>query len=61
MIPKPVNLIGLVVGVCGAVTIVPALSDMGAVFGLLQIVWFVGVGVVLLRASDVQQGAAGDV
>lgn len=61
VIPKPVNLLGLVVGVCGAVTIVPALSDMGAVFGLLQIAWFVAVGVVLLRASDAQQGAAGDV
>ncbi len=61
VLPKPVNLLGLVVGVCGVVTIVPALSDMGAVFGLLQIVWFVGVGVVLLRANDAQQFVAAGV
>lgn len=54
VLTKPVNLLGLVVGVCGIVTILPALADMGAVFGLLQIVWFVAVGVVLLRARDVQ-------
>ena len=52
VLPRPVNLIGLVVGVCGCATIVPALGDLGAVFGLLQIVWFIAVGVVLLRAKD---------
>ncbi len=54
VLPKPINLIGLVVGVCGVVTIVPALGELGAIFGLLQIVWFIGVGVVLLRANDAQ-------
>jgi uncharacterized membrane protein (DUF485 family) len=57
ILPKPINLLGLVVGICGAVTIVPALSDMGTIFGLLQIVWFVGIGVVLLRANGAQQVA----
>jgi hypothetical protein len=60
ILPKLINLLGLVVGVCGAVTIVPALREMGAVFGLLQIVWFVGVGVVLLRANDAEYIAAGN-
>ncbi|GAB3284840.1 DUF4386 family protein [Parahaliea aestuarii] len=61
ILPKPINLLGLVVGVCGVVTIVPVLSDMGAMFGLLQIVWFFGVGVVLLRAKDTQQVVAANV
>ncbi len=61
VLPKPVNLLGLVVGVCGTVTIIPALSEFGAIFGLLQIVWFVAVGIVLLGANNVQQGAAGDI
>ena len=43
------------------VTIVPALSEMGAIFGLLQIVWFVGIGVVLLRANNAQQIVAADI
>ena len=30
----------------------PALNDVGIVFGLLQIVWFVGLGIVLLRTTS---------
>lgn len=61
VIPKAVNVLGLVVGICGIVTIVPALSDIGALFGLLQIVWFVGIGAVLLRAKDTRRVVAADV
>lgn len=61
VLPRTVNLLGLVVGLCGVITIVPALGEMGAVFGLLQIVWFAGVGVVLLRANDAQQIATADI
>ena len=60
LFPKPLNWLGLVVGTAGVVTVVPALSGFGAVFGLTQILWFIGVGVVLLRADDAQQGAAAD-
>lgn len=61
VLPKPINLLGLVVGVCGVATIVPVLSELGAIFGLLQIVWFVGIGVVLLRANDAQRVVAADI
>jgi len=61
VLPRPVNLLGLAVGVCGTATIVPSLSELGAVFGLLQIAWFVGIGVVLLRANDAHQIVAADV
>ena len=39
----------VVMGVAGLVTVVPALEDVGAVFGLGLIVWFVVVGRALLR------------
>ncbi len=44
-----VNRLGVVMGVAGLVTVVPALEDVGAVFGLGLIVWFVAVGRALLR------------
>lgn len=61
LFPKALNWIGLVVGIAGIATVVPALSGLGAVFGLTQIIWFVGVGVVLLRVDDAQQSTAADV
>ena len=48
-LPRWLNGFGLVVGVAGMATIVPALTELGAVFGLTQIAWFIGIGVVLLR------------
>ena len=35
-----VNYLGVVMGICALLTIVPALEDVGAVFGLGLIVWF---------------------
>lgn len=58
VLPKWLNGFGFIVGAAGIATIVPALSALGAVFGLTQIVWFVGVGVVLLRADQAQQHTA---
>lgn len=43
-------ILGLVIGVAGLSTIVPILSDLGAaIFGLGFIIWFIWVGVALLR------------
>lgn len=47
--PKALNSLGLVVGVAGIVTIVPALEDLTVVFGLGQIPWFIWLGIILLR------------
>lgn len=55
-LPAWLNLTGILVGVAGILTIIPALAELGAVFGLGQILWFVGVGVVLLRRAS--SGAA---
>jgi hypothetical protein len=61
ILPKWLNWVGFIVGAAGIATIVPALTELGAVFGLTQIIWFVGVGVVLLRVDGTQLGVAGDV
>lgn len=45
---RRLSVLGLVVGVAGVLTVVPALEPLAAVFGLGLLVWFVGVGVVLL-------------
>ena len=52
LLPKSLNWLGLLVGVCGIITIAPALADFGAIFGLAQILWFIFLGVVLVRADD---------
>jgi hypothetical protein len=52
-----INYLGVVMGVSALVTIVPALEDVGAVFGLGLIVWFVAVGITLIkdRGRSVEQ------
>ena len=49
VLPRLLNWIGLIVGVTGIATVVPPLAGLGAIFGLTQIFWFAGVGIVLLR------------
>ena len=47
--PRGLNILGVLVGVVGVITIVPALNSMVALFGLGQIAWFVWLGIALLR------------
>lgn len=46
-----INIVGLLVGGAGVLTIIPGLGSLGAVFGLLQIVWFAALGIHLLRKN----------
>jgi hypothetical protein len=49
---RVLNYVGLVVGTAGILSAIPAFGEVGgAIFGLTQIVWFVGLGILLLRAS----------
>ena len=48
-LPKGLNILGLLVGILGIVTIIPGLNGLTGVFGLNQIIWFVWLGIVLLR------------
>jgi hypothetical protein len=40
------------VGAVGIITLIPALTDFTGLFGIGQIVWFVGLGTVLLRSNS---------
>lgn len=51
-LPKGLNYLGLLVGASGVVTAVPPLHDFGVVFGLGSIIWFIWVGIVLLRHAE---------
>ncbi|MBK9925058.1 MAG: DUF4386 family protein [Anaerolineales bacterium] len=50
-LPKGLNILGVFVGAIGIITIIPVLNTLTGVFGLGQIVWFVGLGIVLLRSD----------
>ena len=49
--PKLLNLLGVTIGTAGILSVVPVLKDLGYGFGLLQIVWFVWLGIVMLRTK----------
>jgi hypothetical protein len=50
-LPRALNYLGLVIGVLGVLAAVPPLVMLGAFVWLGLIVWWVGVGVVMLRSS----------
>jgi hypothetical protein len=50
-LPKALNWLGVIVGSAGLVTTLPGLGELGAVFGLGLIVWFVWLGIVMLRSN----------
>ena len=50
--PKALNYLGAAIGVVGLISVVPVLGELrGLIFGLGQIVWFVWLGIVILRKS----------
>jgi hypothetical protein len=48
-LPKVLNYLGVLVGLAGILTVVPAFYLLMDVFGLGQIVWFAWLGIVMLR------------
>jgi hypothetical protein len=51
---RGLNYLGVVIGVAGIISIVPALAEMFIyLFALGQIIWFVSLGIVLLRSDPV--------
>lgn len=51
-LPRALGYLGMLVGAAGILTIVPALAELGAAFGLGQIVWFAWLGTIMLRARS---------
>jgi len=51
-LPKGLNMLGLLVGAVGVLSIIPGLTEtLIGVFGLSQIIWFAWLGIVLLRRT----------
>ena len=51
-LPRALNYLGVVIGVAGLLTVVPALGELGGIiFGLGFIVWFGWVGIVMLSPT----------
>lgn len=53
-LPAFLNYLGMAIGVTGILTVLPDLKELGALFGLGQIVWFAWLGVVMLRSRPPQ-------
>lgn len=49
-LPKGLNILGLLVGAMGIVSLIPGLTDLVGAFGLGQVIWFVWLAIVLLRS-----------
>jgi hypothetical protein len=60
-LPRPLSTLGLVLGVAGILTIIPALAETTImIFGPGMIVWSVWAGIVLLRGSRVATAQQAD-
>jgi hypothetical protein len=51
-LPRWLNVTGVVTAIAGLVTVVPQFEVVEMVFGLGSIVWFIGVGIALLRRNE---------
>ncbi len=51
-LPKGLIILGLLVGAVGILSIIPGLTEaMVGIFGLGQIIWFIWLGIILLRSN----------
>lgn len=50
-LPKVLNFLGLLVGLVGILSLFPGLTDLTGLFGISQLIWFVWLGIVLLRSN----------
>lgn len=49
---KGLNILGLLVGLVGILSIIPGLTDqLVGIFGLSQMIWFIWLGIIMLRSS----------
>jgi hypothetical protein len=51
-LPRLLNWLGVAIGTAGVLSVVPVLKDLGYAFGLLQIAWFMWLGIVMLRTTS---------
>jgi len=48
---KALNILGLLVGAVGIISLIPAANPLVGIFGLGQIIWFIWLGIALLRGK----------
>ena len=58
LLPRWLNVVGIVSAVAGVATVIPAAEAIEMVFGLGLIVWFVGIGAFLFRSGRAPVDAA---
>jgi len=51
-LPRALSYFGVVIGAAGIGTVLPYFYNLGSVFGIGDIVWFLAVGIVLLRGAS---------
>jgi MFS family permease len=51
-LPRPLGWLGMAVGLVGVLSVIPPLKDAAIAFGLLQIGWFVWLGITMLRTTE---------
>lgn len=56
--PRALNYLGIMTGNIGLLTAIPSLGHLGAAFGLLQIGWFIWLGLQLLAVGSTQASAS---
>ncbi len=49
---KPLGWLGLAVGFVGILSVIPPLRDAALVFGMMQIGWFIWLGITMLRPTE---------
>jgi len=54
-LPKALNRLGILIGFAGIASIIPPLLDAIYVFGLLEIIWLIWLGIVMLRTRPSEQ------
>ena len=54
-LPTALNWLGILIGVAGIASAIPVLLNAGYVFGLFQILWFIWLGIVMLRTRASEQ------
>ena len=51
-LPKQLGWLGLAVGLTGILSVIPPMNDAAIAFGLLQIGWFVWLGIAMFRTGE---------
>ena len=49
---KPLNWFGLLIGIAGILSVVPAWGIFVDIFGLSQIVWFIWIGAIMIFSAE---------